>query len=405
MFTRLRLQGVGKSTLVRLAVNTLLQHVPTVGLLDVDPGQAELTPPGLVSLTRLTVPLLGPPAIRLGCSEAPQPVEQRFIGDVSPKADPVAYAAAVNSLLAAWRSTHSSRAGGVLIVNTMGWVRGLGLELLCSLLRCCEPTHVLSLASEQERGVPSGVFWTLPGEPVPQCERIDLMAAAPGPQQPVALADPTNGDVEAERGARLDNPAQLGTLAQVKLRTSAELRGLLWAAWCHRATAAESDALADTVWADAWAPRIGGGSTATALVAESLTSAPPYCVHGSLLRIVALLSSLASGEVWHALNGAIVGLGVQQPDDMVPHCLGLALIRSVDPAAGTLYVLTPVPVGLAATADSLLLGKLELPLGLLLASPHSSPYLAMNALSGAEATGAGAMRSRNNLLRRGHGDA
>jgi len=368
-----------------------------VGLLDVDPGQAELTPPGLVSLTCLTTPLLSQPAVRLGCSDAPQPVEQRFIGDVSPSADPAAYAAAVRSLITAWRTTHAPRTGGVLVVNTMGWIRGLGLELLCDLLRSCGPTHLLSVAEEQqqERGVPPGIFWTLPGEPMPQCTVINLTATVlGGPQQQADVSD------------QPELPAPGGSLAQVKQRTAADLRGLMWAAWCYRAATVTTDApqpdrdeLADTVWADAWAPRTGGGASATALVAEALTRAVPYSVRVSALRVLAVLSSIATQEVWHALNASIVGLGVSAPDSFVPQCLGLALVRSADPAAGTLYLLTPVPVEVAATADMLLLGKLELPTALLMAAPYSSPYVTLGALSGADAAGGGAMRSRNNLQR------
>ena len=398
-------KGAGKSTLARLMVNTLLQHVRQVAFLDVDPGQSELTAPGLLSLSHLTAPLLGPPALRLGCSDSPEPVEQRFIGDVSPSGDPAAYTGAVDSLLTSWRE--AAPRVPVLVVNTMGWVRGLGLELLCSLLRGCQPTHVLSLGADQQqdRGVPPGAFWTLPGETQPPCEVIQLgaasaqpLVAAPGP----LLHDPgLMLDEDAIDGAAPDAPAQ-PALGQARQKTGADLRGLLWAAWCHRATTSRgSSALADTIWADAWAPRTGGGAPASTVVAEALTRAAPYCVRASSFRLVALLTHFEGGEAFHALNGAVVGLGVHDTHSTVPRCLGLALVRSVDPAAGVLFLLTPVPVALAAMADALLLGKLELPLALLLSPPHSCPYVALGALSGAEATGASAMRSRNNLLRRG----
>jgi polynucleotide 5'-hydroxyl-kinase GRC3/NOL9 len=399
-------KGAGKSTLARLAVNTLLQHVHQVAFLDVDPGQSELTPPGLVSLSHLTAPLLGPPALRLGCSDAPEPVEQRFIGDVSPSGDPAAYITAVDSLLSAWRN--APHPVPVLVVNTMGWIRGLGLELLCSLLRGCQPTHVLSLAADhqQDRGVPPGIFWTMPGEDQPPCEVLQLAAAAPGVSAQPAVAtpgpplDPGMVDEDPIDGTAQDAPAQ-PALGQARQRTGADLRGLLWAAWCHRASTRGGADLADTIWADAWAPRTGGGAPAATMVAEALTRAAPYCVKAAAFRLVALLTHLEAGEAYHALNGAVVGLGVHDAHGAAPRCVGLALVRSVDPGAGMLYLLTPVPVALASTADTLLLGKLELPLALLLSPPHSCPYVALGALSGAEATGASSMRSRNNLLRRG----
>lgn len=46
-------KGVGKSTLARLLVNTLLNISPTVAFLDTDCGQPELTVPGLRLLSCL----------------------------------------------------------------------------------------------------------------------------------------------------------------------------------------------------------------------------------------------------------------------------------------------------------------------------------------------------------------
>ena len=54
-------KGVGKSTLARHAANVILRERGVCGWLDLDCGQPELTAPGMVSLTILRAPLLGPP--------------------------------------------------------------------------------------------------------------------------------------------------------------------------------------------------------------------------------------------------------------------------------------------------------------------------------------------------------
>lgn len=73
--TRSCVQGVGKSTFVRFLVNSLLSprvsragdedHTGTgaaaVAVLDLDLGQPELGPPGLLSLHIVRAPLLTPP--------------------------------------------------------------------------------------------------------------------------------------------------------------------------------------------------------------------------------------------------------------------------------------------------------------------------------------------------------
>jgi polynucleotide 5'-hydroxyl-kinase GRC3/NOL9 len=53
-------KGVGKSTLSCWSVNRILEFVPEVLYIDLDPGQAEFTPPGLISLVLVTEPLVGP---------------------------------------------------------------------------------------------------------------------------------------------------------------------------------------------------------------------------------------------------------------------------------------------------------------------------------------------------------
>jgi hypothetical protein len=58
-------KGSGKSSLMRYLINRLLARHAVVYLLDADVGQAEMTPGGLVSLTAIRRPLLGPPSTHL----------------------------------------------------------------------------------------------------------------------------------------------------------------------------------------------------------------------------------------------------------------------------------------------------------------------------------------------------
>jgi len=156
---------VGKSSLCRALINTLLQTHPAVALLETDLGQPELGPPGLVSLTRLSRPLTAPP--HLNCSP---PGESVFVGDISPQAHPALYLAAVQKLHVRFReaesradeSTPSHRVP--LIINTSGWVKALGLDLLVDLISATSPTHVVALQSDNaRRNLPPGRFWEAPG--------------------------------------------------------------------------------------------------------------------------------------------------------------------------------------------------------------------------------------------------
>ncbi|KAG2532460.1 hypothetical protein JM18_001098 [Phytophthora kernoviae] len=136
-------KGVGKSTFCRYLVNRLLAHFGTVAFLDTDLGQSELTPPGLVALHALTTPLLGP-----GFSQMKNPIRSFFCGDTNPGNDPLYYMKAVKSLLRLYDrkwGTYSNASNGSpknaqrtcvpLVVNTDGWIKSMGHDLLCNPLK------------------------------------------------------------------------------------------------------------------------------------------------------------------------------------------------------------------------------------------------------------------------------
>ena len=79
--------------------------------------------------------------------------------------------------------------------------------------------------------------------------------------------------------------------------------------------------------------------------------------------------------------------------------MGLGLVRSVDVATGTLFILTPALPARLARVTALARSTLEVPLALLQPTclTSASPFLADGALRAG--TGGQRMRSRNNLLR------
>jgi len=65
-------------------------------------------------------------------------------GDTTPESDPSRYLQSLHQLMAWYWQCAPGVAGGAwppLVINTHGWVAGLGLELLVELLRAAEPTH------------------------------------------------------------------------------------------------------------------------------------------------------------------------------------------------------------------------------------------------------------------------
>lgn len=141
-----------------------------MAFLDLDPGQPEHSPPGTLSLSVVRRPLLSPPYARApGASRvseshryagsdtqgwctpiAADPAEVvavRFIGASSIKDDPQLAVDACTDLLRLYRETLAPL-GVPLVVNTHGWVRGVGFMVTQAALEAVAPTHFISLVAD-----------------------------------------------------------------------------------------------------------------------------------------------------------------------------------------------------------------------------------------------------------------
>lgn len=189
-------KGVGKSTYLRYLVNRFLSAttngekckkgcnddnscVGKVAIIDCDVGQPELSPPGLLSLTIVTKPILSPPNSHIVCSGggdtysstcAPGNDEEGerlfdvadhhckayYYGYTSSKADPTSYITTVKALVADYENLCNN--GQILnecsnycdsriplIINTDGWVKSMGYEILSSIIGATNPEHIVQI--------------------------------------------------------------------------------------------------------------------------------------------------------------------------------------------------------------------------------------------------------------------
>ncbi|CAO1618173.1 unnamed protein product [Jaminaea pallidilutea] len=146
-------KGAGKSTFARTATNVLRRRsgrpgqLDDVAFLDVDPGQSEFGTPGTISLYHFsdpssTPPLVSPPWLT---SLHPQPLLSCFIGQTTPRDVPSYYLASVAALVHTYQRDLAPR-GVPLVVNTMGWSKGLGSDLHSRIEAMLSPSHIYDLS-------------------------------------------------------------------------------------------------------------------------------------------------------------------------------------------------------------------------------------------------------------------
>ena len=140
----------GKSTFCRTLVNAILTrpqshtHVSgrtaidnCVAFLDLDPGQPEYSPPGELSLILLRSCVLGPPFTHpmIVQGSGNTLVRAHHLGSTSPREDPAYYKKCALDLLNQYRKIITRYPSCPLIVNSAGWVQGIGLEVLLDIIK------------------------------------------------------------------------------------------------------------------------------------------------------------------------------------------------------------------------------------------------------------------------------
>uniref|UniRef100_A0A6B0VEE9 Putative 5'-hydroxyl-kinase nol9 n=1 Tax=Ixodes ricinus TaxID=34613 RepID=A0A6B0VEE9_IXORI len=345
-------QNSGKSTVLRTLVNSLLNMCPEVVYLDCDPGQSEFTPAAALSLTRVTEPLLGPPFTHVHTPE-----KMYFLGHVSPASQPDAYSAAVSKLLEHCRQHFPNTP---LVVNTMGWVAGIGLSLLVDVIRRTSPTDLIQLR---------------PGS----ADAEDLPPLDPHGVERACGWLTARGD---GTGPRVFSCHQLpgGTW---RARSQAKLkRDAMMLAYLGR--------------------NILNNDTVTPFW---LWSTVPYRVPWCSLAIHDCDGVVRKQDLLHVVAGSVVALCVVPREALLEtnksdypkfvegtgpyECLGYGLVRAVDPAEKVFYIFSPEPRERLSQVNALVTGDIHLPDAVLFSQAQMFrqkmlPYVEKNLVSSGE---------------------
>ncbi|KAG5649462.1 hypothetical protein H0H81_003675 [Sphagnurus paluster] len=387
----------GKSSFARTLVNNLLKKYHTVAYLDCDLGQSEFTPGGMVSLNLVSRPIFGPPF-----THPTLPHAAHYIGAATPRATPALYLAAIQALLETYRldiqvpadlpeeedDEEEERIVDAipLVINTMGWTKGLGADLTRSIQEMAAPSDVYELDATYAPPPPTHAA---PGAPA---HRQHLLQPIP--------------------------PSVLATAY-----TAADYRALNMLSYFHAVfpPSAPSTSSSLSLFQDSQAR--------TWQTTLPLRAVPPYAVStaqalDAVILVGAGSEDVVPEEIGRVLNGAIVGLvecipgtldvgpkreqgppytqAAAPPPPTSSGCVGVALVRAVSPQETELHVITPLPHHLLTRSRVLVKGELELPVWGMLdfreVGEEQVPYLQWGK---SEGLGGQRRRVRRNLMRKG----
>lgn len=142
----------GKSTFNRLCCNALVARPEKkCYYLDLDLGQPEFGPPGQVSLIEVTGLVAGPPYTHIAskASIAYKLLRSHTLAATTFKDDPDHYMACARDLVRYYQNAVRA-SPAPLVVNTCGWVAGVGAKVLSNLCTTSKPTHIISLGGVED---------------------------------------------------------------------------------------------------------------------------------------------------------------------------------------------------------------------------------------------------------------
>ena len=360
----------------------LISRYRRVAFLECDLGQSEFTPGGMVALSVIERPVFGPPF-----THPTLPYQAHYVGAHNPRSSPSRYLGAIQALVEVYRldlqfatslvdvedGQEDDRIADLipLVINTMGWTKGLGADLARRIEELAQPSDIFSF------------------EASPSNDAVELG----GPE--VHILEP------------ITPPQRF---------TPSDHRALSLLSYFH------------AVFPDPIHPAPLGQTAASRWSTDfPLCARPPYEITSSVAldRIVLVgagAEDVVRTELGRVLSGALVALvsaqpqpeeieklyvpGSPPPDPVSSNCVGLALVRGVSNDESKLQLLTPVPPERLVDARILVMGELQLPVWgwLDFRSAEGSagsgvdvPFLRWGRSAGA---GSERRRVRRNILRR-----
>ncbi|KAK2966939.1 hypothetical protein RJ640_002124 [Escallonia rubra] len=173
----------GKSTLSRMLLSWAAKQGWKPTYVDLDVGQGSITIPGCIAATPIEMPIDSVEGIPL---EMPLVY---YYGQVSPSLNADLYKVLVKELAQTlerqFAGNAESRAAG-MVINTMGWIEGVGYELLLHAIETFNVTVVLVLGQEKLCSMLKDVLKSKPGVDVVKLQKSGGVVSRSGKVRNIA---------------------------------------------------------------------------------------------------------------------------------------------------------------------------------------------------------------------------
>ncbi|KAH8285029.1 hypothetical protein KR054_004009 [Drosophila jambulina] len=309
-------KGVGKSSLLRYLINRNLGQLPSFLLVDLDIGQPEIFVPQTVSCTLIDGPLLGP-----GFLLNKQPDCAYVVGHTNIVMCAEQYARAVIQLIQHIQND-PKYANVPWLVNTMGYNKGFGTELMALLVDRIRPTDLIQIASPMAiNNFDASLEWSSLSQCKPIIYTADEFRVKEIPKY--TLHKLMSAVPPKERGT--------WTLSAKDMRYSNLLARL---------------------------------SSCLTGNAKSLADCQTLGVPLGALKILHPTSEdYAREELIQGMEANVVYLCHQEADGL-PQCLGIGVVRAIDYESQRLFLVPAMPLQRISLVNTLILGgELTLPQG------------------------------------------
>ncbi|KAK9390322.1 hypothetical protein V1515DRAFT_528820 [Lipomyces mesembrius] len=407
-------KSAGKSTFARLLTNSLItsaglapDEIPnrsTVELvyMELDPGQPEFGPSGVLSLNVIDSPMLGPSLTNATLSNS---LKSFHFGYTTPRDAPQDYIRYVDKLMSHYNNDlhrftddNARQIELPLIVNTPGWTKGQGVEVLRQMIGITKPSIIVYIG--------------------PRLVQPDM-------DTNFELAEVLR---TTSPNASLSELAPFGDSGRKSAKyPAADLRVAQTMAYFHSTGRQTWDFCKPLT---AWRPYIvrysnGGDADVHGIeilgYEKILEQHIAAAINGTVVGISAV-SADAALKIRSASTGdsslPILDTSTIDADADAVNCLGLGIIRAIDQDTKTLHILTPISpqtiFHAVSSSNKIILsrGRLPLPIwaawdgdqsGVARRPWREVPYLSVDEIIGADvraAVGGQSLRFRRNVMRR-----